>query len=654
MRLFLNTIKLFIKSPSVIAPFVIMLAVVNVGLVPLFRTFLRSQVSDEYGINDSIYYFSDIRMIVCFFLVIFFVFISYEFMRKEKECSLDEAIYIRGMRGGLICLNQLLVLFIAAVAVALNVAIYFFLGYLTLSGTEVYKSEIIQIVLIDILLLSLASIGVGFLISKLTKRFVGYVVIVLLVFLLMPNLERVFSDWQIYYHIPVFYIRDFLSFIPPDLSAVNDPLYGFPYEWYRTAAMLFWCVTAILICGWKLINKKKIRIVFGVCGVLILCALAYGVENKGSVLLMGDQPGAAIQETYYYYGKMSAKEKIPEFKVKEYDMEFSMDKILRARVRCDISSDEILPEYEFTLYHGYEVNKIEDENGNSISFLQKGDYLTIDNQSMDSIKSLVFFYDGYSPLFYSNKKACFLPGFFPYYPKAGCRKIYDDYFIEQEDSTAYYHIRMKDNAIWSNLERVNGELQGEADNVILIKGHMAESDADEKSGVYFPAQRTSLDNIMYFRSEELHKKENELKDFLDIKDDFINDEKMVINIPWSMAFQSLMKSYYESGNYVLVQGQPEPYEVLRANTKAVGKEVLKDVFFELKLDADTNVDELTMFRDEELIGELDDYMELYDEVVLKLRGFGVRRVARELYRYLISDTIDTDSLTFVKSIGEKP
>ena len=654
MSLFPKTIKLFIKSPSVIVPFIIMLAVVNVGLVPLFRTFFLSQASDDNSLNDSIYYFSDIRMIVCFLLVIFFVFISYEFMRKEKECSLDEAIYIRGMRGGLICLNQLFVLITAAVVVCLNVAVFFFLGYLKLNGTEVYKSDIIHIVLIDILLLSLASIGVGFLISRLTKRFAGYAVIVFLVFLLIPDLEGVFSEWQIYYHIPIFYLRDFISFIPPDLSAVNDPLYGFPHEWYRTAAMLFWCVIAILLCGWKLIPKKNTRIIFGVCGILVLCVLSYGVQNKGSVLLMGDQPGAAIQETDYYYGKMTVKEKIPEFKVEKYDMDFSMDKVLHAKVRCDISSDEILSEYEFTLYHGYKVKKIEDENENPLSFLQKGDYLTIDNPSMKSMESFVFFYDGYSPLFYSNKKACFLPGFFPYYPKAGCRKVYDDYFVKQEDSKAYYHIRTKDNKIWSNLECVNGEMQGETENVILIKGYMAESDDNEKSGIYFPAQEDSLENIMYFRSEEIHKKENELKDFLDIKDDFINDEKTVINIPWSMAFQTLMRGYYESDDYVLVQGHPEPYQVLRENTKAVGKEVLKNVFFDLKLDPYTNADELTMFRDEEQIGEPDEYMELYDEVVIKLREIGVRRVARELYHYLISDTIDTDSLTFVKGIGEKP
>lgn len=635
-----------------IASYLLLLGVLNVVLVRLFRSFSGSENNPAAGMADAYYYYIDMRVACCFLLFVFFVFISYEFMRKTKEVSLDEVLSAKGLQGGLICLHQLLVLWIAVLIIVLNIFVFFLIGYFAFDIPEMFEREMIQIVIVDILLLSLASVGLGFLISGFTHRFIGYLTIIMVVFLTLPNTVHVFLDWQRVYHIPIFYLRDLICFIPPDLMALNDPLYGLPLEWYRQAAMLFWVVVSILICGWKLLKeRKRLRVAVSACVLFILCVLTYGVENKGSVLLMKEHPKSALAETQLYYENLQGKEKNPEFTISDYDMELSMHKALSAVVKCRIASDKVLPSYEFTLFHGYNITKVEDGNGLELTFRQEGDYVAVENQSLAPVQSLIFYYNGYSPLFYANDKGCFLPGFFPYYPKAGYRKVCDGYFMAQKDSVANYRIKVTgDHSVVSNLEEHNGVLQGKTDNVILLKGYIKEAVLNQRRSVYYPLQRTSFENVQSFVSEEMQQKIQELKDFLGIHQDFGLGSRMVINIPWSLAFNSTLKPYYECQDYVLIQGFVEPYEILKANTKAPGKETMRDVFFDLMFTADTVPSELTLCKEEEWFDGYDEYTELYDAIILKVQKLGVRHTAQKIYQYLVDDTITADALTFIKNM----
>lgn len=605
--------------------------------------------------TDAYYYFVDIRIECCFLLFAFFVFISYEFMRKVKEASLEEVLLAKGLKGGLICLNQLLVLWAAVIIVVFNISAFFMAGYDVFDIPEMFKREIIQIIFVDILLLSLASVGLGFLISRFTRRFIGYVAMIAVIFLLLPNTVTVFLDWQRNYHIPIFYLRDIVCFVPPDITALSDPLYGLPLEWYRQAAMLFWVVTSILIVVWKILKeKKRLRVLVSVCSLFFLCVLTYGVENKGSVLLMKGHPKSALSETKSYYENLPGKEKNPEFTISDYDMELSMHKTLSAVVKCRVNSAKALPSYEFTLFHGYKITRVEDEDGLSLTFNQEGDYVTVENQSPAPIQSLIFYYNGYSPLFYANDKGCFLPGFFPYYPKAGYRKVYDGYFVAQEDSAVDYRIMITDGQpVVSNLKAHHGVLQGKTDNVILVKGYLAETVLNQRRSVYYPLQRSSLENVQHIDSKEMQWKMQKLKKFLGIHKDFGIRNKMVINIPWSLAFNSSLEHYYECQDYVLIQGFVEPYEILKSNTKAPGKELMRDVFFDLMLSADTVASDLTLCKDEEWFDGYDEYTELYDAVVLKIRKLGVRQTARRIYQYLVDDSTAADATTFVKNMKQQ-
>ena len=111
------------------------------------------------------------------------------------------------------------------------------------------------------------------------------------------------------------------------------------------------------------------------------------------------------------------------------------------------------------MYHGYNVLKITDIEGNALKYNREGDYVTVignGNLQLISIK-----YSGYSPILYSNYQACSLPGFFAYYPIPGFYKITGDYTtynpIEIKSETEF-NIRV-DSArqFYSNLDEVKNE-----------------------------------------------------------------------------------------------------------------------------------------------------------------------------------------------------
>lgn len=657
MKCYWNTVKLFCKTPSVVIPWLLLLVVDNIFLIRLYQTFMEVVNNpDAAGMAYPAFYYKDI-LEICFLIFIFFLFISYEFMRKIRESSMEEVLCVQGSSGWMIRLNQLLVLGSAAVIHTLNLSIYLWLGYKPLDTPGVYAGEIVRLLLIDVFLLSLASISIGFLISKLTNRFAGYAVMLGILFLILPNTADLFLDWYIDFHIPVFVLRDLFYLISPDITAVSDALYGMPLEGYRAAAMLFWIFFALLVFGWSLLrDKKKIRILFGIGMAAVLMVTGYQVQDKGSVLLMADHPESVIMDTGKYNMENPGKEEKAAFSVSAYDMELSMRKELEAVVTMTIQAEQALPEYLFTLYHGYHIKQIVDDKGNALSFQQEGDYVTVDNDSLTPVKTLCFSYKGHSPTFYANSKACFLPGLFPYYPQAGFREVYKDMiFVGGEEPEADFRIRgLGQRPVVSNLKENNGMLEGRTDNVILLSGFYEEKDVNGISCVCYPLQPDSYENTVYFLSDEMKKSVEELYDFLGIEKEFTISGKKVINIPGSMAFNSALGAYYEYKDYILVNGNAgmDPYDILERSMKTEKKESMKEAFFFIRPKADTKASELTLNKDEMWFEgyENDEVSEFRDTLVLKMRKLGVRNVSRKVVQYLNDDENHMDERTFLDSI----
>mgnify|MGYP000431813834 FL=1 len=101
---------------------------------------------------------------------------------------------------------------------------------------------------------------------------------------------------------------------------------------------------------------------------------------------------------YLFYTENEQKNQDPDFEVTSYDMDLSIYRQLDAEVSMTLS-DTGLEYYNFTLYHGYNVLKITDIEGNALKYNREGDYVTVignGNLQLINIK-----YSGYSPILYS-------------------------------------------------------------------------------------------------------------------------------------------------------------------------------------------------------------------------------------------------------------
>lgn len=362
MKRFLIMIKLFLKTSGIIIPFGILVACCNVFLFKLTTGFIAN-VSNPLAINDAIYYFGDINLL-CFLLFLFWIFISFEFMRKAKEMHMEELLDAYGRSGKLVYLEQVCVLVFAAAFLAINISVYYIVACFSLSVSDLLTGEAIRLLVVNVWCLSFGAIGIGCVLAKIKKRFWGYVTMLAILFLILPNTIDFIGMLQRDYHIPVFFFRDLICLIPPDMSAVNDTLYGFPTETYRMAAMGFWVVFALLLFTWEFYkNFPKRRFIFIAVLVGLSGLLLYQAEVKGSVLLMKDHPEASLNEIVDYYIKHEAKDEAADFKITEYNINMTMGKELEAEVIMDLRSPEGMSCYRFTLYHGYKIKEVTDGAG---------------------------------------------------------------------------------------------------------------------------------------------------------------------------------------------------------------------------------------------------------------------------------------------------
>ena len=90
-----------------------------------------------------------------------------------------------------------------------------------------------------------------------------------------------------------------------------------------------------------------------------------------------------------------------------------------------------LAEYQFTLYHLYQVEKVQDDRGDDLPFDRESDYLLISNPS-GTLSSITIKYSGDSQYFYATSQGMMLPANFEYIPLAGWHKV----FVSNHDLVA--------------------------------------------------------------------------------------------------------------------------------------------------------------------------------------------------------------------------
>lgn len=447
-----QNLKLFFKTKIIFIPVIILLVCFLGNLVYSCYSFSLN--------NDVLIYLKN-SIKLCLLSFVILCFTSYEFFYLYKRCYIDEALYSHKNGKTRILTSTVTVLLFIPALEFFSAFVFNFVIFLS-SGMNDYSYlyHIFSVLFLYVFLGGIIPILLGVFFAQKTKRNVSYALMALIIFLVSSTSDFIPGGLSQVTKINFWEAKYFLAYIlPNDLEWYINHDYGMYAEIYRWNLIIFW-ISLLSFLFFKLcqIKKTALKAVLLSLTLLISTFNLVGYFYGGSHIEKGAQLDSISMSDYLFYTENEQKNQDPDFEVTSYDMDLSIYRQLDAEVSMTLS-DTGLEYYNFTLYHGYNVLKITDIEGNALKYNREGDYVTVignGNLQLINIK-----YSGYSPILYSNYQACSLPGFFAYYPIPGFYKITGDYTtynpIEIKSETEF-NIRV-DSArqFYSNLDEVKNE-----------------------------------------------------------------------------------------------------------------------------------------------------------------------------------------------------
>ena len=447
-----QNLKLFFKTKIIFIPVIIL-------LVCFLGNLVYSCYSFSLNSDVLIYLKNSIKLCLLSFVILCFT--SYEFFYLYKRCYIDEALYSHKNGKTRILTSTVTVLLFIPALEFFSAFVFNFVIFLS-SGMNDYSYlyHIFSVLFLYVFLGGIIPILLGVFFAQKTKRIVSYALMALIIFLVSSTSDFIPGGLSQVTKINFWEAKYFLAYIlPNDLEWYINHDYGMYAEIYRWNLIIFW-ISLLSFLFFKLfqLNKTALKAVLLSLTLLISTFNLVGYFYGGSHIEKGAQLDSISMSDYLFYTENEQKNQDPDFEVTSYDMDLSIYRQLDAEVSMTLS-DTGLEYYNFTLYHGYNVLKITDIEGNALKYNREGDYVTVignGNLQLINIK-----YSGYSPILYSNYQACSLPGFFAYYPIPGFHKITGDYTtynpIEIKSGTEF-NIRV-DSArqFYSNLDEVKNE-----------------------------------------------------------------------------------------------------------------------------------------------------------------------------------------------------
>lgn len=383
----------------------------------------------------------------------FFTFLAFEFSVNLYNKNLHEVFLCTPKKLNSICLNNIGVLTIWNAAYSVLLIIFNCFAFLSLhSYDKKYLIHIFLNIIVNIFLVNTFAVVFGQAVSLFKNRMASYIVIIMFLIISSKIGESISGAVVLSTdnRINPYYIYNFFDIFPPNLNWTPTYAMGFSILPYRIYLLLFWIFIMITIIIIFLNNKiVSAKSVFSVV-LSVICVLLF--VSPSSKIVMNSAPNnESMSDQYYYLSGNTENEKANYF-IEKYEMKLKIDR----KLNCNITMypDKNLSEYSFTLYHGYTVKKVTDQNNNKLKFIQNGDYITV--YCEDEIISITISYSGSGKGFYSNYQGIYLAGDFPYYPVAGKHPIYtESYNPIISENTPYFDISViSDLDAYSNLYEV--------------------------------------------------------------------------------------------------------------------------------------------------------------------------------------------------------
>lgn len=481
---FKTAFKSFLRSWFLSATTVILL----LGLT-VFQIMAINSITGT--LKDTMFYSLQFALV---YLAVF-LFISYEFFSKLRRTRAEEFLECIDGANRKFVFSQILVMVCVAAIFSADIFLINTIAHL-LSGT-IHAGYLLHIFLntfLDVFMVCVTGVFVGLAIAMKLKR-AGAYIIMLLLLLLFSNIPS-----ELLFNYDLFKVYELFN-ITADVSMTPNESFGHSFLGYRWQRIFFWITLSSAVALSKLYknDKGKKRIATSVCVALSLF-FAVGFYMPASRV---DSRAYYQLEEMEYYLSDEAKEYPADFKVTDYDIKLKVARELKGVAEMTLSETD-LKEYRFTLYHGYRVKKVTDENGNKLDYDRDSDYITVKNPS-GTLKKITISYVGSCMNFYANRQGVYLSGSFVYYPHPGFAKIYnaDNQQFIPYMSTEYadFTVTVKGKSnVYSNLEKTSGKVfKGTAKEVTLYSG-LLDSISVGNTEVIYPymaSDRISLKGVAY-------------------------------------------------------------------------------------------------------------------------------------------------------------
>lgn len=345
---------------------------------------------------------------------------------------------------------------------------------------SVYVRENVQASLfLNFIMLPLVAMCMGAFLGVMLRRWQGYLALACFIFVFLGLIEQ-FSMGLFGVNngdVNLDALTRMVTLKQPNLNWVIDELYLIPTEPYRYFLYAGWIFVFVILLVWG-VGRKRRKYLISLVMAVVCIACFVQVFDVGSFQNFDNNTDNIANDYSTFMGE-DPMEKKANFTVAAYDMKITVGKQLEAEVTMTL--DQPMESCLFTLYRGYEIVDMQDENGNLLDYDRELDYVTVFSEN--KISQITVSYCGYSGTFYSNQNAVFLPGYFAWYPQPGHRPVYR--IIETDETMTYgynldlsafsearFHIETRSTPgnVYSNLKNQGDNIRSDETEQVVFDG----------------------------------------------------------------------------------------------------------------------------------------------------------------------------------------
>lgn len=612
--------------------------------------------------------------IICF---AYFVFTSYELGSYLRRVEGNESISaIKGASWRLACAHIIVESILLVVWVAVILGGQIIVYYLRMIQYPLYIVHCFCAILLYCFLPGLIGILLGNALAPANQS-VAYGVMVLSALMVSPVPTKLFSG-AVIWGVSIMQFLDWFAIGVPNPTWTADGVYGIAMETSHWVLAGFWilCLSAVLMGR---MNKKRRFVKWSVLGIVILalgCGIRFGARGNDSLVQKDYRPEGTLRHEYNYRRENKTDEVVnAEFAVEKYDLHFDIKDKLEATAKIYLAENE-LTHYKMTLYRGFDVKSVTDEQNRQLAFTRNGDFLEIETDG--TVQMLEINYSGTAGKYYVNRQGIALPGYFVYYPVPGYLQLWDAtngaMAVHTEFVQTEFHVTV-DSAldVISNLPEVeDNQFAGMANTVTLYAGLIK---AEQKDGVnyyYSPVDRyrdfLDVDAITN-KWEELCALVGETRKLeLEGKDIFFQAETIITTNSVNEPFVVFDDHILLFGNYTSAELICEFY-LMEGIPDRTETELLKEAFYRNLYFSDVesvnkkpSYEELDLLKKYGSAGEISDidewnnYLLQADDTFIELfryqmAALGKEYVLQEVYQYLMESEHSVDQVDFLYELG---